>query len=78
MASIKVFWKIGLLLRYFTVSTIKHFIKETFISLPFPLPSFFKVGVIVSFVDEKIISIKKLESEIDMQLIKAKKTNSRF
>ena len=63
----------GLLSRYFTGSTIKHFTKESFTSLPFPLPSLSEIGVIVSLVDEKIISIKRLESEIDKQLTKAEK-----
>jgi hypothetical protein len=63
----------GLLSRYFTGSTIKHFTKESFTSLPFPLPSLAEMEVVVSLVDEKIISIKRLESEIDKQLIKAEK-----
>lgn len=63
----------GLLSRYFTGSTIKHFTKESFTSLPFPLPSLSEMEEIVSLVDEKIISLKRLESELEVSLLRAGK-----
>ena len=63
----------GLLARYFTGSTIKHFTKESFITLPFPLPSLIEMQEIISVVDEKMYSIHRLEKEIEIQLLKAKK-----
>ena len=63
----------GLLSRYFTGSTIKHFTKESFTTLPFPLPSLAEMGEIVGLVDEKILSIQRLESEIEISLLRAEK-----
>ena len=63
----------GLLSRYFTGSTIKHFTKESFTSLPFPLPSLYEMKEIVGLVDEKISSIERLENEIDVHMVKADK-----
>jgi len=64
----------GLLAKYFTGSTIKHFTKEAFITLPFPLPSLIEMQQIISVVDEKMYSIRRLENEINTQLLKAQKT----
>ena len=63
----------GLLTRYFTGSTIKHFTKESFISLPFPLPELVEMEKIVELVDEKITNIQRLEKEIDVQLLKVER-----
>jgi len=63
----------GLLTRYFTGSTIKHFTKESFISLPFPLPALAEMKKIVELVEEKITNIVRLEAEIDVQLLKSEK-----
>lgn len=63
----------GLLARYFTGSTIKHFTKEAFVTLPFPLPSSKEMERIVEMIDEKLSSGRRLEVEIDMQLLKAEK-----
>lgn len=63
----------GLLSRYFTGSTIKHLTKESFTTLPFPLPSLAEIGEIVGLVDEKLFSIKRLESEIETSLLRAEK-----
>jgi len=64
----------GLLARYFTGSTIKHFTKESFLTLPFPLPSLIEMQQIISIVDEKVYSVHRLENEIETQLQKAQKT----
>ena len=63
----------GLLSRYFTGSTIKHFTKESFISLPFPLPCLDEMKKIVGYVEEKITSIQRIESDIELQLLKVDK-----
>jgi len=63
----------GLLQRYFTGSTIKHFTKESFTTLPFPLPSILEMEEMVFRVEEKLYSINKLEDELDIQLLKAEK-----
>ncbi|ORU93300.1 MAG: hypothetical protein A6F72_06570 [Cycloclasticus sp. symbiont of Poecilosclerida sp. N] len=63
----------GLLQRYFTGSTIKHFTKESFTTLPFPLPSILEMEQMVFRVEEKLYSINKLEDELDIQLLKAEK-----
>ena len=63
----------GLLARYFTGSTIKHFTKESFITLPFPLSSLIEMQEIISVVDEKMNLAMRLEKEINTQLLKAEK-----
>ncbi|NOR69013.1 MAG: restriction endonuclease subunit S [Methylomarinum sp.] len=63
----------GLLARYFTGSTIKHFTKESFLTLPFPLPSLIEMQQIISVVDEKMNLSMRLEKEINRQLLKAEK-----
>ncbi len=63
----------GLLSWYFTGSTIKHFTKESFTSLPFPLPSLEEIREVVVLVDEKIRAIKRIESDIEVSLHRAEK-----
>lgn len=67
------FATIGLLERYFTGSTIKHFTKESFITLPFPLPPLGEMETVVKIVEEKFRSIRRLEDELQHQLMKAEK-----
>lgn len=63
----------GLLERYFTGSTIKHFTRESFVSMPFPLPSLIEMKKIVELVEEKMFSMNRLKREIDLQLARAER-----
>lgn len=63
----------GFLELYFTGSTIKHFTKESFVTLPFPLSSTDEMESIVSMIDTKFELSNRLNLAIDIQLKKAEK-----
>lgn len=61
----------GRLDRWFTGSTIKHFTRESFISLPIPIPPFAEQKHIVAEVERHLSVIEELETTVEANLTRA-------
>ena len=61
----------GRLERWFTGSTIKHFTRESFISLPIQMPSFKEQQQIVAEVERRLSVIEELEAAVEANLTRA-------
>ena len=61
----------GRLERWFTGSTIKHFTRESFISLPIQMPSLKEQEQIVAEVERRLSIIEELEAVLEANLIRA-------
>jgi len=63
--------KTGRLERWFTGSTIKHFTRESFITLPIPLPPLAEQTRIVAEVERRLSVVEELESVVSANLQRA-------
>jgi len=61
----------GRLERWFTGSTIKHFTRESFISLPIQMPPLKEQEQIVAEVERRLSVIDELESAVEANLTRA-------
>ena len=61
----------GRLERWFTGSTIKHFTRESFISLPIPIPPIAEQKHIVAEVERRLSVIEELEATVEANLTRA-------
>jgi type I restriction enzyme S subunit len=61
----------GRLYRWFTGSTIKHFTRESFVSLPIPMPPLLEQRRIVSEVERRLSVIEELQATVDNNLTRS-------
>lgn len=63
----------GRLDRWFTGSTIKHFTRESFVSVPIPLPPIAEQESIVAQVERRLSVIEELEATVEANLTRAER-----